>query len=152
MAGFFRSFQKPGKGVSKEEIEKKRFFLFFELLWRKLFQLIGLNILYFIVILPLCAFLSAFVLQSAGIGPDDIEPNMLLMLFGMITNLPDWLTWTLIFASAALYGPATAGVTYVMRNYTRREPVFMFVLANPVADAHCCVAKNFRQLLSAGCS
>ena len=33
MAGFFRNFSRSGKGVAKDAPEKKRFILFFQLLW-----------------------------------------------------------------------------------------------------------------------
>ena len=54
MAGFlgFGNFQKPGKGVKKNEPEKKRFFQFFELFFRKLTKLIQLNLLYLLFCIP----------------------------------------------------------------------------------------------------
>lgn len=55
MAGFFGMFDssKPGPGVSKNEPEKKRFFLFWELYFRKFFKLVIANLLYVVVSLPL---------------------------------------------------------------------------------------------------
>ncbi len=55
MAGFFGMFDatKPGPGVSKNEPKKKRFFLFWELYFRKFFKLIIANLLYALVSLPL---------------------------------------------------------------------------------------------------
>lgn len=54
MAGFFGLFDstKPGPGVSKNEPKKKRFFLFWELYFRKFFKLIIANLLYAVVSLP----------------------------------------------------------------------------------------------------
>jgi len=54
MAGFFGMFDasKPGPGVSKNEPKKKRFFLFWELYFRKFFRLIIANMLYALVSLP----------------------------------------------------------------------------------------------------
>lgn len=54
MAGFFGMFDvsKPGPGVSKNEPKKKRFFLFWELYFRKFFRLIIANLLYALVSLP----------------------------------------------------------------------------------------------------
>ncbi len=54
MAGFFGMFDvsKPGPGVSKNEPKKKRFFLFWELYFRKFFKLIIANLLYALVSLP----------------------------------------------------------------------------------------------------
>ena len=55
MAGVlgFGNFQKPGKGVKKNEPEKKRFFQFFELFFRKLTKLIQLNLLYLLFCIPI---------------------------------------------------------------------------------------------------
>ena len=54
MAGFFGMFDasKPGPGVSKNEPKKKRFFLFWELYFRKFFRLIIANLLYAVVSIP----------------------------------------------------------------------------------------------------
>lgn len=54
MAGFFGLFDysKPGPGVSKNEPEKKRFFVFWELYARKFFRLVIANLLYVLVSLP----------------------------------------------------------------------------------------------------
>ncbi|MBQ7038055.1 MAG: YesL family protein [Clostridia bacterium] len=54
MAGFFGMFDasKPGPGVSKNEPKKKRFFLFWELYFRKFFRLIIANLLYALVSIP----------------------------------------------------------------------------------------------------
>ncbi len=55
MAGFFGMFDstKPGPGVSKNEPKKKRFFLFWELYFRKFFKLVIANLLYALVSLPI---------------------------------------------------------------------------------------------------
>ena len=55
MAGFLGmgNFQKPGKGVKKEEPEKKRFFQFFDLFFRKITRLIQLNLLYLLFCIPI---------------------------------------------------------------------------------------------------
>lgn len=54
MAGFFSMFDqsKPGPGVSKNEPQKKRFFLFWELYGRKFWKLMVANLLYILVSLP----------------------------------------------------------------------------------------------------
>lgn len=54
MAKMFNMFDptREGKGVSKETVKKKRFFLFFELVGRKFFKLCLLNILYLLCCIP----------------------------------------------------------------------------------------------------
>ncbi len=52
MGLFNINYSKPGPGVSKNEPEKKRFFLFWELYARKFFKLVIANLLYALVSLP----------------------------------------------------------------------------------------------------
>lgn len=81
MAGFFGLFDysKPGKGVRKDEPTKPRFIFFFELLLRKFWKLVQLNLLYILFCVPIVTI-----------------------------------------------GPATAGMTYVLRNLATEQPVFLF--------------------------
>jgi uncharacterized membrane protein YesL len=54
MAGFFGiDYNRPGPGVSKNAPQKKAFFLFWEIYFRKFFNLITANLLYVLVSLPL---------------------------------------------------------------------------------------------------
>ena len=46
------NYAKPGKGVRKDEPKKKRFFLFFELYFRKFVKLVELNLLYLLFCIP----------------------------------------------------------------------------------------------------
>ena len=144
MAGFFREFSRSGKGVSKDAPDKKRFILFFEILWRKLWQIIGINLLYFIIVLPVFAYVMVFVLQSVGITSADVVDNTLFTVFYYILNLPSGLMWTLIAVSAVLYGPATCGLTYILRNFTRQEHAWTF------SDFFDRAKQNFKQGLIAG--
>ena len=47
------NYSKPGKGVRKDEPKKKRFFLFFEIYFRKFFNLLKLNLLYVLFCIPI---------------------------------------------------------------------------------------------------
>ncbi|MEG0570734.1 MAG: DUF624 domain-containing protein [Oscillospiraceae bacterium] len=49
----FGNYSKPGKGVNKDEPQKKRFFYFFELYFRKFWGLIKLNLLFVLTSLPI---------------------------------------------------------------------------------------------------
>lgn len=55
MAGFFGMFNyaKPGKGVDKDAPKKKRFFVFFDLYFRKFTKLVKLNLLYVLFCIPI---------------------------------------------------------------------------------------------------
>lgn len=65
---------REGPGVSKNEPQKKRFFLFFDIYFRKLTKIILLNLIYVLMCIPIVTI-----------------------------------------------GPATAGMTYCMRNFAREE-------------------------------
>lgn len=55
MAGFFGLFDysKPGPGISKDEPQKRRFFLYFEILFNKFWKLVILNLLYVAFCIPI---------------------------------------------------------------------------------------------------
>ena len=103
MGLFVKNFSKPGKGVDKEEQQKRPFFLFFELYFSKFWKMIQLNLLYLLFWVPPIA-ASAFMTK--------INPNLAYLLFFLI--------------AAFTAGPATAGAVYVLRCYTTRTPVFLF--------------------------
>ncbi len=146
MAGFFGLFNysKPGKGVDKNAPEKKRFFLFFELLWRKLFKIIQLNIIYFIITLPIMAWLTVTLISMIGIAPESISNDFLFMLYVSVLSLPAPITYILIAISVVLFGPVTAGMTYALRNFARQEHVWIF------SDLFEKTKQNFKQGLLAG--
>ncbi len=117
LAGFFGLFDytKEGPGVKKGGPKKKRFFQFFDILFRKFSKLILLNLLYCVVWIPFLVF-GLFMLPSSTI-------------IGGI----------LLAVSAILYGPATAGLTYILRNMILERPVFM------TSDFMDRLKSNFRQ-------
>ncbi|MBE6903846.1 MAG: DUF624 domain-containing protein [Ruminococcaceae bacterium] len=81
MAGFFGLFDysKEGPGVSKNEPQKHRFFLFFDVYFRKFWKICILSMLYVVSCIPIVTI-----------------------------------------------GAATAGFTYVLRNYAREEHAFLW--------------------------
>lgn len=98
--GLFGNYAKEGPGVKKDEPQKKRFFYFFELYFRKFGKLITLSLLYSLFIIPIFI-ITHFVLLG----------NYFAILFYIIPILT--------------VGPATAGATYVLRNFAREEPTFL---------------------------
>lgn len=116
----FNSYLKEGPGVPKGGRKKKGFFYFLEVLWAKLFKLIGSGIMYFLVSLPVLA-IYLFVLApviSGGIGLDGLLENVenadtaKMMFYVVIT------CGVFNFFGA---GPASAGYAFVTRCFTRRE-------------------------------
>lgn len=137
MGLFGGNFTKEGPGVSKNELEKNRFFLFFDILGRKIGKLITLNLIYLITLIPFIA----GILFSVRINP--------LMLINInhesISSLPlfvftcDIVGIILIIISIFVLGPATCGLTYVVRNMQRQEHTWVF------SDFREHFAKNFKQ-------
>lgn len=115
MAGFFGMFDysKEGPGVSKDAPKKKRFFEFFDLYFRKISKLVSVNLIYILFCLP------AIILMLLLLPSQSVTMFITLPLF--------------------LIGPATAGLTYVVRNLTLERPVFMF---SDFVDA---MKDNFKQ-------
>ncbi len=89
--GFFNQYQKEGKGVSKNE-KTPRPILFFQIYFRKFWNLILINMIYVLFCLPIVTI-----------------------------------------------GPATAGITKILRNYAREEHAFLW------ADFIETFKKNFKQ-------
>jgi len=99
--GLFQSnYNRPGPGISKNQPKKKSFFLFFDIFFRKFWDLMKLNLIFSIPVLISAALI--FVLNSA-------------------TSLSILLVFPLLLIS-----PFTAGLTLVTRNYAREEHAFIF--------------------------
>ena len=126
MAGFFKSFNREGKGVAKDAPNKKRFVLCFEIMWNHAWEMIGINLIYFVITLPLMLFIFMYAFQTMGIESEAIMANSLFKVSAWFLNFPDVVKYGLIGLSAILYGPATCGLTYVMRNFARREHTWAF--------------------------
>ena len=64
--GFFsyRSYYKPGKGVEKDAPEKNAFFRFFEIYGRKFWRFIEVNLVFFVILLPLLLTIYAAVYDT----------------------------------------------------------------------------------------
>ena len=115
-AGIITKETKPGKGISKDEPEKRRFFLFFELLGAKFTKLIGLNFIYFLTLIPLIVGLYFSFTFNVN-----IKSASDLFKYPVFTFNPDIISLIILLVSCFITGPATAGFTYVLRNMQRRE-------------------------------
>ncbi len=120
------NYSKPGKGVSKNAPEKKRFFLFFDILFRKFWKIIQLNLLYLVAYIPLVlAMIFVFPLFNGAL------PYKILAGLGTAV-------------AAIPIGPATAGLTYILRNYAREQHAFM------LSDFWDAVKNNWKQSVPTG--
>lgn len=151
MAGFFGLFDytKPGKGVDPDAPKKHPFFLFWELIWRKLSRLILLNLIYFVCILPILSFLytrfySVILSMIDSAAPDSIALGPLPSIMASFSfSIPFPLFVALLILSVVLYGPVTCGFTYMMRNFTREEHAWF-------SDFFTKAKENFKQGVAIG--
>ena len=117
MAGFFGFFDytTPGKGVSKEDVQKKGLSFYFDIFLRRFWKIVTLNLIYILFSVPaiiIAWFMSTYaVLWLATISGIDLTQEMVngLSLLGSFV--------TVIFLLLTGSGPATAGMTYVLRKY-----------------------------------
>ena len=131
MAGIFGlfDFTKPGKGIEKDQPEKHPFFLFFELVWRKLGRLILLNMIFFVALLPILTvayfLIDGFLfglMEQMGVGLSEMTPNFLhSVLSSLMQRMFGWLFGILVSVSAVLYGPVCCGMTFTLRNFARQQ-------------------------------
>lgn len=137
--GLFNGYLKEGPGVSKNQKEKHRFFLFFELFGRKFSKLIFLNILYVAMLIPLIIGLfSSLMINPQLFGEEGI--NIAILTTQPIIQFSGNIPGMIIFAlSLFLAGPATAGFTYVIRNFQREEHAWV------LSDFFEHFRKNFKQ-------
>lgn len=98
----FGNYNKPGPGISKNEPQKHRFFLFFSIYFRKFWNLVKLNLLFF-------AFCSPVFISFICIS---YQQKILAIVFAVIG------LFTVV--------PATCGMFYVLRNYTQERHAFLF--------------------------
>lgn len=131
--GLFSSnrYFKPGKGVEKDEPQKKAFFRFFELYFRKFWKYILINMIYMAILLPVIFYLYAtaydslyYLFLSMGFTPEQVE-NIWTPFLQFTTvyygTFPVFITNALLLLSVLAYGPCRAGISYVLRNYTREQ-------------------------------
>ena len=133
------NYQKPGKGVEKRAENAPRIPIFFEVLFRKLWNFCKINVMYLIVSLPVIAIL--FVISGVVSVPltEAIKPALLKVLGDLNSadqaSLASSMVWfdllarfvvTVLFIVFFGMGPATAGITYILRNYAREEHAWIW--------------------------
>jgi uncharacterized membrane protein YesL len=126
MAGIFGFFDytKPGPGVPADEPPKASIVVFFEVLQRKFWQLIKINLMFNLFNIP-AILLGMFVftvffpdmLPNASNDANILKSEMLLKFI--------LLTVIMCFPMITV-GPAQAGMSYLLRNYSREEHAFIW--------------------------
>ena len=104
----FGGYEQSGPGIAKDAPKKKPFFRFWELVGRKFWKLIELNLLMMCCGIPLViAFAAMLILAESN--------TQAAILIAAVMGL--------IFA--VLFGPWMAGTAQVLRKYTLEKPCFM---------------------------
>ncbi len=139
MAGIFGLFDynRPGPGVPKDAPPKSPFVVFFEILQRKFFNLVKVNLMFVLFNLP-AMLLGVFIMLV-------FFPNILPDAFESADNLFTDILIKFVFLTLMMCipmittGPAQAGFTYVLRNYAREEHAFIW------SDFKDAAKKNMKQ-------
>ena len=151
MGLFNTDYSKPGPGVSKDERKKKGLARFYQILVRKFWDLIKLNFLYIVTLIPTFAVvfvLSGMISNRLGISMDDIKllgiENASLVTAAKVSVTTDLIMRFYISALFTVFwggGPVTAGFVFVLRSFLWEEHVYI------VSDFFAHVKSNFRQSL-----
>lgn len=114
MAGFFGMFNytKPGRGVSKDDLDKTGIALYFDILGRRIGKIVIANILFLITSIPaiiISLFLSAVILTFLGA----ISGSAIGV--GEASVMRYYLTAAMLLLTGS--GSASAAMSYVLRKY-----------------------------------
>ncbi len=156
---------RDGKGVYEQESRKPNLKFFFILLWRKLVQLLQLNLMMLFQVLPI---LGIILINIFGAKTSNVADAAYAPLYGIskIVDSPALLnkldlvsrqieaplvTPIMIVGMAVLalflfvtFGWQNVGAAYVLRGLFRGEPVFVF------SDYFYAIKKNLKQALIVG--
>lgn len=155
MGLFNTNYSKPGPGIYKNAPKKKGLRLFYDILFRKIWELIRLNVLYILTLIPTFAvvFLLAGMISNQtgmtsdalmllserlGAGFSEVDAARISITTDLLTRLYISLFFTIFWGG----GPATAGFVYILRSYIWEDPVF------PVSDFFEHIKSNFRQSIT----
>lgn len=147
----FRNYNRPGKGVNKRDPNQSRVSIFFELLNRKKWDLLKVNVFYLITSIPTMACLmylaglfsspaTNFFIDIISKSNEFNNANVVneALTFDMILRL----SYSFLFLVFLGQGPTTAGITYILTNYAKEEHVWFF------GDWWKHTKTNFRQALA----
>ena len=108
MGVFFKDYVSAGVGISKHAPKKKGAALFFDILGRKFWKLLAINFMYMLFFLPFLLILLALAIFKNSYYGFVISAGVLLAAF------------------AVLIGPATAGMTKVIKSFVIEKPAFIW--------------------------
>lgn len=156
---------KPGRGLSKEQVAKEREKVtvggFFKVLKRKFWQLMQLNLLSFVFFLPVMALVyvaSLYVVPNTSLLESAASSDQAYVALWHLTNTAtDNLIWQSAWWTDCFYrimfavvfvvvpmvaiGPTQAGFTYILQSFIKEKPVFI------THDFFARAKSNFKQSL-----
>jgi len=135
--GIFPNYNKPGKGLSKEDLDKKGLALYFDILFRRIGKLFQLNMLYLIASIPavIISFFVATYLMGSVAFYENVKGAESLML---VLSVP-FITILLMVTGS---GPATASLSFILRKYIKDDHVWVW------SDFIGNIKSNFKQGLA----
>ncbi len=130
MPGIFGlfDFTKPGKGVEKDAPSKARFLIFLEIFFRKFWNLIKINFMFFLFNIPafIIGFFISYLIMPQGLIP--LENQLVTAEYAAIGEVYFRFIIGLIFCVIPIVtvGPFQCGFTYILRNYAKEEHAFIW--------------------------
>ncbi len=142
MGLFSNSYTKSGPGVNPDAPQKRSFFRFFDIFSRKFWHFSKSNLIYSLFLIPtfvvilLISFFMVGVITS-GISFDGAGTTGIALVYWL-----GGLTLTNLYIALWGAGPATAGMTYLMRNFANEDHAWLW------SDFKDNVKSNFKQSLA----
>ena len=133
---------KEGKGVSREQVNKKKgLMLFLDIYFRRFWKLVLLNLVYMLVASPVIYLYFKYVQMAliAYMGFNHIGPDNTEAMTAAIRYTPVLVLLLVQFCGA---GPATAGFNYVLRKYVEDKHAWVW------ADFLKGMKENFKQAIA----
>lgn len=125
MGLFQNSYESAGAGIAKDGPKKKPFFRFWEIVWRKLGKLVGVNLVFTLFLLPgLIGIISLFAMKNE--------------------TLSYFMAGFCLLVQAILLGPSMAGMTKVLRNFSQERHAYVW------HDYVTALKRNFKQSVAVG--
>jgi uncharacterized membrane protein YesL len=157
MAGFFGLFDytKEGPGIPKDAPPKSRFVIFFEVLGRKFWKIVRVNLMYGLFNLPSLLFVYLFGVYYLYLPENFNKISSIINMVKAEQNIeidPAMFLYTIVIPILLVVvclplitvGPAHAGMTYILRNFSREEHAFIW------SDFIEHTKKNFKQGMIVG--
>lgn len=135
--GFFNSYTKPGKGVSKEDVQKSGIPLYFDIFLRRFWKFIPINLLYIIASIP--AIVISSVIAYYFLLRIPFSENLVASEEFAISFLLLHILFTVVILQATGSGPASVGHTAVLRKYVKDTHAWIW------SDFVSSFKQNFRQ-------